>query len=190
MNAGAGQQRRPASEPGQELPLGFLQLADVAPRIAAQVRTQGGRRLNPAEQVRHRTMPQQVHVIDAVRPGRHPSDQARDLQMRVHPAFAARPDMLRDQISQPGALRQGHHRDQPGPRHEIRVIKRCVRLRQAMQQSGLTGVLSGRPTDALDTPIVPAQEAPFTLTRPNKPLFVGGSKLTHAISRRLPGPTG
>ncbi len=31
---------------------------------------------------------------------------------------------------QPGAVRQGHHRDQPGPRHEIRVIKRCVRPRQ------------------------------------------------------------
>jgi hypothetical protein len=42
----------------------------------------------------------------------------------------------------PHTLRQRHHRDQPGVRHEIRVIKRCVRLRQAMQQSHLPGVLS------------------------------------------------
>ena len=116
-------------------------------------------------------MPQQVHVIDAVRAGRHARDQARDLQVRVDPARAAGPDVLRDQAAQPGPLRQGHHRDQPGPRHEIRVIERCVRPGQAMQQSHLQGVLSNRATEASDTPIVPVQRAPFTLTRPGKPLI-------------------
>ena len=32
----------------------------------------------------------------------------------------------------PGPLREGHHRDQPGPRHQIRVIERCVRPCRAM----------------------------------------------------------
>ena len=68
--------------------------------------------------------------------------------MRVDPAFPARPDVLGDQAGQPGPLRQGHHRDQPGPRHEIRVIERCVRPRQAMQQSHLQGVLSNRALEA------------------------------------------
>src|SRR5680860_1734892 len=32
-------------------------------------------------------MSQKIHVIDAVRPGNHPRDQRRDLQVRVHTAF-------------------------------------------------------------------------------------------------------
>jgi hypothetical protein len=44
-----------------------------------------------------------------------------------------------------------------------------VRSRQAMQQSHLTGALSCSTTEASDTPIVPSQRAPFTLTRPRKP---------------------
>ena len=62
--------------------------------------------------------------------------------VRVDPALADRPDVRGDQIAEPGVLRQRHHRDQPGMRHQIRVIERCVRLRQAMQQSHLPGVLS------------------------------------------------
>jgi len=87
------------------------------------------------------------------------------------PAFRADPDVLSDQAGQPGALRQGHHRDQPGPRHEIRVVKRCVRPGQVMQQSHLQGVLSSRVPEALDTPIVPVQRAPFTLPHPETPII-------------------
>jgi hypothetical protein len=96
---------------------------------------------------------------------------ARHLQLRVDPARPAGPDMRRDQACQPGPLRQGHHRDQPGPRHETRVIKRCVRPGQAMQQSHLQGVLSNETAEASDTPIVPVQRAPFTLPRPETALF-------------------
>jgi hypothetical protein len=35
----------------------------------------------------------------------------------------------------------------------------------------LTGALSNSATEALDTPIVPVQRAPFTLTRPETPLI-------------------
>ena len=59
----------------------------------------------------------------------------------------------------------------PGVRHQIRVIERCVRPGQAMQQSHLTGALSNSATEASDTPIVPVQRAPFTLTRPETPLI-------------------
>ena len=77
----------------------------------------------------------------------------------------------RDQAAEPGPVREGHDRDQPGVRHEIRVVERCVRLRLVMQQSQLTGVLSNRVLEASDTLIVPVQRAPFTLARPKLPLF-------------------
>jgi hypothetical protein len=83
------------------------------------VRAQRGRGADPAEQGAHSAVPQQAHVIDAVRAGRHARDQARDFQARVHPALAAGADVLRDQVAQAGALREGHHRDQAGVRHEV-----------------------------------------------------------------------
>ena len=144
----------------------LLQLGHVAPGIRAQVRSQRGRCPDAAEQRAHRAVPQQAHVIDAVRPGGHPGHQARDLQGRVDAAFPARPGVLRDQAPQTGPVRQRHHRDQAGVRHEIRVVERRVRLRQAVQQSHLQGVLWNRVLEALDTPIIPAQRAPFTFNTP------------------------
>ena len=96
----------------QELPARLLQLADVSPGIGAQVRAQRGRRADPAEQRAHRAVPQQVHVIDAVRAGRHPGDQARDLQVRVDPALPARADVLRDQVRR---ARRAPPGPSPGP---------------------------------------------------------------------------
>ena len=161
----------------------FSSWADVAPGIRAQVRTQRRRGADPAEQGVHRAVPQHVHVIDAVRARGHPGDQARDLQVRVDAALAGRRDVLRDQLAEPGALRQGHHRDQPGVRHEIRVIERCVRLREAMQQSHLQGVLSNRELEASATPIIPGQRAPFTLTRPKHHQLTGGSRLSRMAGK-------
>ena len=112
--------------------LDLLQLQHVPPGEGAQERSQRGRGPDPAEQCGHRAMAQQVHVIDAVRPGDHPAHQARDLHVHVHPARAINPDMLCDQAAQARPLRQGHHRDQARPRHEIRVIKRHVDLRQTV----------------------------------------------------------
>ena len=77
-----------------------------------------------------------------LRPAGHPRHQAGDLDRRVHPAVTPGPDMIPGQVRQPGPLRQRHHRDQPAMRHEIRVIKRCVRPGQVMRQSHLPGVLS------------------------------------------------
>ena len=151
-DARAGQQRRLPGQLRQELPARLLQLAHVAPGIRAQVRAQRGRRADSAEQGAHRAVPQHVHVIDRVRPGRHARHQARHLQVRVDPALAAGPDMLRGQIAEPGSPGERHHRDQPGVRHEIRVIERCAGLREAMQQSHLQGVLSNRELELRQLP--------------------------------------
>ena len=131
------------------------------------MRAQRGRGADPAEQGVHRAVPQQVHVIDAVRARGHPGDQAPDFQVRIDAALAARRDVLRDQVAEPGALRQGHHRDQPGVRHEIRVVERCAGPREAMQQSHLQGVLSNRVLEASQLPSSQVRGHLFTLTRPN-----------------------
>ena len=58
---------------------------------------QRGRRPDPAEHLCHGAVPQDVHVIDAVRPGGDTRDQAGDLQARVivtcSPARSARPHL-------------------------------------------------------------------------------------------------
>ena len=51
---------------------------------------QRGRGPDAAEQRAHRAVPQQVHVIDAVRARSHPGHQARHLQVRVDAASPAR----------------------------------------------------------------------------------------------------
>jgi len=116
-------------------------------------------------------VPQPVHVIDAVRAGGHPGDQAERLQVRVHPGSRGDPDVLADQRGQAAPFGQRHGRDQAGLRHEIRVVKRRMRPGRAMPQLHLTGVLSIRVAEASVTPIVPAQRAPFVLTRQHGTLF-------------------
>jgi hypothetical protein len=79
--------------------------------------------VDAAEQYVHRPVAQQGHVIDRVGAGGHAREQAADLQRRVRPALAARPDALREQPGQAGPLREGHHRHQAAVRHQIRVIE-------------------------------------------------------------------
>ena len=54
-------------------------------------------------------------------PHRTPS-HAGHLQGRVQPAQAIGTDMLTGKIGKPTRLRQRHHRDHAGPRHEIRFL--------------------------------------------------------------------
>jgi hypothetical protein len=71
---------------------------------------------------------QHVHVIDAVRPGGHPGNEAARFQVRVHPGPATGPDMPADQGRQAAPFGQGQQRDQAEPRHEIRSPNNaCVR---------------------------------------------------------------
>ena len=73
-------------------------------------------------------------------PGSHPGDQAGDLQAS---AFTPRPGRRSLTCSPTTGRQAGRARAravtgiEPGPRHEIRVIKRCVRLRRIMRQTAL-----------------------------------------------------
>ena len=111
----AGQQRRAAGQVRQQLPAHLLRLPGVPPGERAKERPQRGRCPDPAKQRRHRPVPQQVHVVDAVRSADHAGDQARHFQVRVHPAPAGDGHMLAGQRGKAGPLRQGHHRDQARP---------------------------------------------------------------------------
>ncbi len=95
QGARAGAAAAPAGPAPPGTPGPLLQLRDVPEVVAAQVRAQRGRRPDAAGQRGHRAVPQQAHVIDRIRPGGHPGDQARHLQVRADPALAARPDVLR-----------------------------------------------------------------------------------------------
>ena len=66
--------------------------------------------------------------------------------------------------------REGHHRDQPGVRHEMRVVERRAGPGGGVRQSHLESVLSSRADGSFATPILPAQRALLTLTRPKEPL--------------------
>ena len=48
-------------------------------------------------------------------------------------------------------------------RHQVRVIERCARFRERMQQLHLRGVLSDGYMAASATPIIPVQRAPLIL---------------------------
>ena len=151
---------------------------DVPPGVRAQVRAQRGRCADPAEQRGHRPVPQQVHVVDAVRPADHPGDQAADLQLGVDSARAARPDELRDQLGQSGPLRQCHDRDQAGPRHEIRVVERCVRLRRACNNRTCKVSSRTRRQKLQKLPSSQFRGHLSHLTRQKQPYLRGGSRLS------------
>ena len=163
----AGQQRRADGQLRQELPVHLLHLQHVPPGEGAQERPKRGRRADTAKQRGHGAVAQQIHVLDVARPGGHPGHQAGHLHLRVHPARPAEPDMLPHQAAQARPLGEGHHRDQARLRHQMRVIKRRVDLRQLMQQSHLRGVLSAGYVEVSATPIVPVQRAPSASTCPD-----------------------
>ena len=110
MNASTsapGSSGAPAARSPRKLAGHGVELPHVAPGERPQERPQRGRCPDPAEHLRHGAVPQHVHVIDAVRPGGHPRDQAGDLQVRVHPGPAGDRDVLADQVRQAAALVPG-----------------------------------------------------------------------------------
>jgi site-specific DNA recombinase len=87
------------------------------------------RRVHPAEQAAHPAGADHVQVIDAVRAARHPGDDRGQLPGRVHPRgpdlrrARVDPDLLPDQLGQPGPLGQTHHRHQTRVRHQVGIIE-------------------------------------------------------------------
>ena len=75
------------------------------------------------EQSGHAAVAQQVHVLDRVRAAHHARDQGEDLRRRVHAALRGDLHMFPEQGWQAATVGQRHHRDQPGARHEVRIIE-------------------------------------------------------------------
>jgi hypothetical protein len=167
----AEQQRGATSQACQQQPAHLLQLEHVPPGERPQERPQRRRGADPAEQGWHRAMPQQVHDIDAVRLGNHPSGQARNLRMRVHPARAADPDMLFNQVRQACPLRE---RPLPGPGlpatrdpgHQTSRRSSPARATIALARCPLRSAHG-----SFSNSHRPVQRASFALTRPNATLF-------------------
>ena len=130
-----------ARERGQEPAVRLVQLPDVAPGIGAQVRPERGRGADPGEQRLHRAVPQEIHVVDAVRPAAMPPIRHATFGRRVRRRTArraARPP------ADPAA-RRGRRGPSAGPgrrAEQVRVIEHGTRFTKAVRQSHLRGVLS------------------------------------------------
>jgi hypothetical protein len=72
----------------------------------------------PVEQSTYPAVPQQIHVVDRVRPADHPGDQREDLRGGVGPGLRRDRQPLDQQGRQPTAVRQRHHRTSPA--HDTR----------------------------------------------------------------------
>jgi putative transposase len=111
------------------------------------MRAERGRRADAAERRSHRAVPKQVHVIDRIRPGGRPGHQAPDLQARVDAVFVGWPDVSGDQIRQPGALRQRHHRHQVVETALLKRLHVLVFIEHGTRRLHLAGV-TANPTGA------------------------------------------
>src|SRR4029079_18540691 len=79
-------------------------------------------------------------------------------------------DLAGQQPRQPGALRQCHHWDQPGGRHEIVVIEPCRISTESMQNLHRKCLSDLGLVDALTTPIIPVQKALSSYQHPKPQL--------------------
>jgi hypothetical protein len=100
-----------------------IQLPHMSEPELPQERAQRRRRIHTGKQPPHPAVPQQRHVLDAVRPGEHPRHQGSHLRPGVRAPIGRHAQMLVGQAAQPHPLNQREHRDQPRRRHEIRLIE-------------------------------------------------------------------
>jgi len=89
----------------------------------AQERAQRRRRPHPHEQAAHRTVPQQVHVIDRVGSGHHAGDQRGHFRAGPATRTTGHCQVITRQLTQRGAVRQSHRRHQASGRHQTRIIE-------------------------------------------------------------------
>jgi len=78
---------------------------------------------DPGAQPAHPAVAQQVHVINGVRPATIPATTEATFNPAFAPLSARDTQMLISQPGKAGAWCQSQHRDQPGRRHEIRVVE-------------------------------------------------------------------
>ncbi len=161
---GTGQQRCPTGELGQHGGRDTVELADMTESERAQERAHRRGGPDPAEQPVHPAVPQQVHVINAVRPSDHPRDQPRDLQVRVRATPGGQRQLGCDQLGQAATLRQRDHRRQPSARHQVRIVE---------HRRHLAGTV--RKLHSADAPSV---LVPVTLDKPHSPCTAGHPRST------------
>ncbi|MEV0375634.1 hypothetical protein AB0I10_38815 [Streptomyces sp. NPDC050636] len=92
----------------------------------AKERAQRGQGPHLVEGHGHRTVPQPLDIVDAVRLGAHRCHQRHHLCHRVRPAAVIRtldPYRRCGRFRKPSPLGKTHHRDQPGIRHQIRLVE-------------------------------------------------------------------
>lgn len=118
-----GQHRSAFVQTGQQPRRHGVELADMTEAEFAQERSQRRRGVRAVEHGAHRAVAQQGHVIDAVSTSYHARDQRQDFRPGVGALVGRHRDVLISQAAQPALMSQSGHRDQPGTRHQIGVIK-------------------------------------------------------------------
>ena len=170
---GTSQQRCPAGELAEQRGRDTVELPDVPEGERPQERPQRRGGPDPTEQPVHPAVPQQIHVIDAVRTGDHPGDQGGDLQVRVHPTQHGQCELAGDQVGQATPLGQGDHWRQARAGHQIRIVER--RGDQSWAVRNL------HPADA------PSESVERVLRKPHSPYTAGHPRSTTgqtALSQR------
>ena len=118
-----GQQRGGIVQAGQQPGGHGVELSDMAEGARPQKRPQCRGCVRAGEDGAHRAVAQQGHVGDAVRAGDHAGDQGTDLRPGMRPLVGGHAELAISQRSQATSLSQSGHRNQPGARHQIRVIE-------------------------------------------------------------------
>jgi hypothetical protein len=136
-----GQHRGVLTQAAQQSGGHGVELRDMAEAEFPQERAQRRGRVRAVEQRAHGAMPQQRHVIDAVRAGDHPGDQRVHLAPGIGTLISGHAQMLVGQPCQAALIGQRHHWDQPGARHQIGVIEHRGPRRPHMRQSHLRDAL-------------------------------------------------
>jgi hypothetical protein len=123
----AGQQRSLLRQRDQVPAQYRRKLAGVAVGELAQQDSQRGVGIHPAEELFHATGPDDIQIVDALRPGGHPGDDRGQLRCRVgrtrFDPFAGEPHMLVQQRRQSGLFSQLQQRHQTRMRHEIVLVE-------------------------------------------------------------------
>ena len=118
-----GQQRRAPAQVDQQPRRGGVELPEVPEGEGPQERPERRRRARPGQQPGKRSVPQQPHVLDRVRPGDHPRHDAPDLAVRGSSRRSRQVHTLPDQLVQPGASGELQDRNQPRARHEVGIVE-------------------------------------------------------------------
>ena len=156
----------------EELPAGLLQLADVSPGIGAQVRARAWTGRGPrrtACSIAPCRSTSMSSIVSA--PAAMPATRHGTFRCAFTPHSPPGRTCSATRSPQAGALRRG---PSPGPARRA-TRDSGHRTTRASSPGHATIALTRCPlepgTGSVRTPILPAQRAPFTLTRPKAPLF-------------------